>query len=161
MGLKRGLADIWSLRLTASALALMVAPEEACLNLQRLVEDGWKENTAYMKRSTALRHVCRGGQSSVVVRSFMAHHQGMIFLSLAYLLLDRPMQKRFESDPSSRRPHSCSRSGFQRPRRSIGTLPSSPTYIRFRTVRRRRCAFSTVPTRRTRRSSCYRTAGIT
>ena len=40
------------------------------------------------------------GQSSAVVRSFMAHHQGMSFLSLAYLLLDRPMQRRFESDPS-------------------------------------------------------------
>jgi cyclic beta-1,2-glucan synthetase len=33
-----------------------------------------------------------------VIRSFMAHHQGMVLLSLAYLLLDRPMQKRFESD---------------------------------------------------------------
>jgi hypothetical protein len=30
----------------------------------------------------------------------MAHHQGMSLLSLAYLLLDRPMQRRFESDPS-------------------------------------------------------------
>ena len=29
----------------------------------------------------------------------MAHHQGMSLLSLAYLLLDRPMQKRFVSDP--------------------------------------------------------------
>ena len=29
----------------------------------------------------------------------MAHHQGMSLLSLAYLLLDRPMQRRFESDP--------------------------------------------------------------
>ena len=29
----------------------------------------------------------------------MAHHQGMSFLSLAYMLLDRPMQKRFESYP--------------------------------------------------------------
>ena len=48
----------------------------------------------------------------------MAHHQGMSFLSLAYLLLDRPMQKRFESDPSSRRPSCCSRSAFPRPRRS-------------------------------------------
>jgi cellobiose phosphorylase len=28
----------------------------------------------------------------------MAHHQGMSLLSLAYLLLDRPMQRRFESD---------------------------------------------------------------
>ena len=34
-----------------------------------------------------------------MVRSFMAHHQGMSLLSLAYLLLDRPMQRRFVSDP--------------------------------------------------------------
>ena len=39
------------------------------------------------------------GQSSAVVQSFMAHHQGMSLLALAYLILDRPMQKRFESDP--------------------------------------------------------------
>ena len=29
----------------------------------------------------------------------MSHHQGMSLLSLACLLLDRPMQKRFESEP--------------------------------------------------------------
>ena len=40
------------------------------------------------------------GQSNGLVRSFMTHHQGMSFLSLAYLLLGRPMQRRFESDPS-------------------------------------------------------------
>jgi hypothetical protein len=28
----------------------------------------------------------------------MAHHQGMVLLSLAHLLLDRPMQKRFQTD---------------------------------------------------------------
>ena len=39
------------------------------------------------------------GQSSAMVRSFMAHHQGMSLLSLAHLLLDRPMQKRFVSNP--------------------------------------------------------------
>ena len=30
----------------------------------------------------------------------MAHHQGMSLLSLAYVLLDRPMQKCFEADPA-------------------------------------------------------------
>src|SRR4029079_6561090 len=40
------------------------------------------------------------GQESVTVRSFMVHHQGMAFLALAYLLLDRPMQRRFASDPA-------------------------------------------------------------
>ncbi len=39
------------------------------------------------------------GQTSAIVFSFMAHHQGMSLLSLAYLLLDKPMQKLFESEP--------------------------------------------------------------
>ena len=33
-----------------------------------------------------------------MVQSFMVHHKGMGFLALAYLLLDQPMQKRFESE---------------------------------------------------------------
>jgi cyclic beta-1,2-glucan synthetase len=39
------------------------------------------------------------GQDFAVVRSFMAHHQGMGFLALSYLLHDRPMQRRFEGRP--------------------------------------------------------------
>src|SRR5690606_19144188 len=39
------------------------------------------------------------GQDGAVVRSFMAHHQGMAFLSLGSLLHRRPMQRRFASDP--------------------------------------------------------------
>src|SRR5688572_17825750 len=38
------------------------------------------------------------GQEHVVVRSFMAHHQGMGLLSLDYLLRDQPMQQRFVAD---------------------------------------------------------------
>src|SRR5471032_2491700 len=39
------------------------------------------------------------GQSSAIIRSFMVHHQGMSLLALSYLLHERPMQRRFESDP--------------------------------------------------------------
>lgn len=39
------------------------------------------------------------GQSRALVRSFMAHHQGMILLALAHHLRDRPMQRRFGADP--------------------------------------------------------------
>ncbi|HEX7023502.1 MAG TPA: protein ndvB, partial [Gemmatimonadales bacterium] len=42
------------------------------------------------------------GQSRALVRSWMAHHQGMSLLSFAWLLQDRPMQRRFESDPRFR-----------------------------------------------------------
>ena len=51
-----------------------------------------------MKRSIIRQAGFPRGQSNAVVRSFMAHHQGMSLLSLAYLLLDKPMQKRFESE---------------------------------------------------------------
>ena len=99
LGLKRGLAEDLVIAPYASALALMVAPEEACLNLQRLAATGLKGNYGFYEAIDYTPSRLPRGQTSAVVRSFMAHHQGMSLLSLAYLLLDRPMQKRFESDP--------------------------------------------------------------
>ena len=99
LGLKRGLAEDLVIAPYASALALMVAPEEACLNLQRLAAEGFEGKYGFYEAIDYTPSRLPRGQSSAVVRSFMAHHQGMSLLSLAYLLLDRPMQKRFESDP--------------------------------------------------------------
>jgi hypothetical protein len=99
LGLKRGLAEDLVVAPYASALALMVAPEAACQNLQRLAADGLAGRFGlYEAIDYTVSRVPRG-QSSAVVRSFMAHHQGMILLSLAHRLLDRPLQRRFESDP--------------------------------------------------------------
>ena len=99
LGFKRGLAEDLVIAPYASVLALMVAPEEACLNLQRLSREGVMGKFGFYEAIDHTPSRQRRGESSVVVRSFMAHHQGMSFLSLAYLLLDRPMQKRFRSDP--------------------------------------------------------------
>ncbi len=99
LGLKRGLADDLVVAPYASALALMVAPEEACLNMQRLAAEGYEGRFGLYEAVDYTPSRLPRRQSSAVVRSFMAHHMGMSFLSLAYLLLDRPMQKRFESDP--------------------------------------------------------------
>ncbi len=99
LGLKRGLADDLVIAPYASALALMVAPEEACLNLQRLSAEGFEARYGFYEAIDYTPSRQRRKQSSTVVRSFMAHHQGMSLLSLAHLLLDRPMQKRFASDP--------------------------------------------------------------
>ncbi|MHB8066739.1 MAG: GH36-type glycosyl hydrolase domain-containing protein [Desulfobaccales bacterium] len=99
LGLKRGLAEDLVIAPYASALALMVAPEEACLNLEQLAAVGFEGKFGFYEAIDYTPSRLPRGQSSAVVRSFMAHHQGMSFLSLAYLLLDRPMQKRFESDP--------------------------------------------------------------
>jgi cyclic beta-1,2-glucan synthetase len=100
LGLKRGLAEDLVIAPYASALALMVAPEEACLNLQRLAAGGFEGRYGFYEAIDYTPSRVPRGQSAAVVRCFMAHHEGMSLLSLAYLLLDRPMQKRFESDPS-------------------------------------------------------------
>ncbi|MFA4901320.1 MAG: glucoamylase family protein [Desulfobaccales bacterium] len=99
LGLKRGLAEDLVIAPYASALALMVAPEAACANLEHLTVAGFEGKFGFYEAIDYTPSRLPRGQSSAVVRSFMAHHQAMSFLSLAYLLLDRPMQKRFESDP--------------------------------------------------------------
>jgi hypothetical protein len=100
MGFKRGLAEDLVIAPYASALALMVAPEEACLNLQQLAAKGFEGIYGMFEAIDYTPARVPRGQSHVVVRSFMAHHQAMSLLSLATLLLDRPMQRRFESDPA-------------------------------------------------------------
>lgn len=99
LGLKRGLADDLVVAPYASTLALMIAPEKACANLRRLAKDGLLGAHGFYEAVDFTPARVPRGQRSVVIRSFMAHHQGMSFLSLAYLLLDRPMQRRFQSDP--------------------------------------------------------------
>jgi hypothetical protein len=95
LGLKRGLAEDLVVAPYASALALMVSPEAACLNLQRLAAGGLAGRLGLFEAIDYTPSRQRRGEASTVVRSFMAHHQGMSLLSLAYVLLARPMQKRF------------------------------------------------------------------
>jgi cyclic beta-1,2-glucan synthetase len=99
LGLKRGLAEDLVIAPYATAMALMVAPEEACLNLQRLSQEGREGKYGFYESMDYTPSRLPRGESCAVVRSFMAHHQGMTLLSLAYALLDRPMQRRFEADP--------------------------------------------------------------
>ena len=98
LGLKRGLADDLVVAPYASVLALLVAPEEACANLQRMAGEGFVGRYGFFEAIDYTPARQRRGQTRVVVRAFMAHHQGMSLLALASLLLDRPMQRRFASD---------------------------------------------------------------
>lgn len=99
LGLKRGLEDNLVIAPYASVLALMVKPRAACLNLQRLAAEyglgkyGFYEAIDFtpVRQPNKSKHV--------LIRSFMAHHQGMSFLALSYVLNQRPMQRRFIADP--------------------------------------------------------------
>ncbi|MBN1790216.1 MAG: hypothetical protein JW830_06955, partial [Bacteroidales bacterium] len=99
LGLKRGLSEDMVIAPYATALALMVMPEEACANLELLADEGFMGEFGFYEAIDYTSARVPRGQSNAIVKSFMAHHEGMSFLSLAYVLLNRPMQKRFESDP--------------------------------------------------------------
>ncbi|HSV97546.1 MAG TPA: glucoamylase family protein [Spirochaetota bacterium] len=99
LGFKRGLADDLVIAPYASMLALLVAPAEACLNLQKLADEGFTGRHGFYEAIDYTPSRLKYGRPYAVVRSFMAHHAGMSFLSLAGVLLDRPMQKRFQADP--------------------------------------------------------------
>lgn len=100
LGFKRGLADDLVIAPYASVLALMVAPAEACRNLEALAESGFHGAYGLYGAIDFTPSRVHRGQTCAPLRTYMAHHQGMSFLALTYLLLDRPMQRRFLSDPS-------------------------------------------------------------
>jgi cellobiose phosphorylase len=99
LGLKRGLADDLVIAPYASMMGLMVQPEASCANLQKMADLGFMGRYGFYEAVDYTPSRLPRGQSHAIVRSFMVHHQGMGFLALSYLLHDRPMQRRFESDP--------------------------------------------------------------
>lgn len=102
LGLKRGLLEDLVIAPYASVLALMVAPEAACQNLQRLTDEGQQGEYGFYEAIDYTPSRLPPGTRSVTVRQFMAHHEGMSLLSLAYVLLGQPMQRRFLADPTLR-----------------------------------------------------------
>ena len=99
LGLMRGLGEDLVIAPYATALALMVDAGAACENLQRLAAEGMLGRFGFYEAVDYTPARMRRTESRSVVRSFMAHHQGMSLLSIAHLLLDRPMQRRFAADP--------------------------------------------------------------
>jgi cyclic beta-1,2-glucan synthetase len=100
LGLKRGLSDDVVIAPYASALALMIDADAACKNLQRLALQGSSGRFGLYEAVDYTEARLPRGQPFAVVQSFMAHHQGMSLLALTSLLLDQPMQRRFETDPA-------------------------------------------------------------
>ena len=99
LGLKRGLGEDLVIAPYASALALMVLPDAACRNLQRLASEGFEGDYGLYEAIDYSPARLPRGQASAIVRSWMAHHQGMALVAIGNVLLGNPMQRRFESDP--------------------------------------------------------------
>lgn len=92
LGLKRGLEEDAVVSPYATALALQFYPKEAMQNLKMLAKSGsigkygFYESIDYKPKKT-------------VIRSFMAHHQGLILSAINNVINDNILQKRFMSNP--------------------------------------------------------------
>ena len=98
LGFKRGLGEDLVISPYATIMSLMVAPQDSYDNLQVLKEAKFEGRYGYYEAIDYTSSRLLRRQTHTVIKSFMAHHQGMSLLALSYLLLNRPMQARFESN---------------------------------------------------------------
>jgi cyclic beta-1,2-glucan synthetase len=109
LGLKRGLADDLVIAPYATALAVLVEPEEAVANLNRLRKEGlcgrygFYEAIDYTRRSRSESDSEESRQAEAargqIVKAYLAHHQGMTLIALCNLICHDVMVKRFHLDP--------------------------------------------------------------
>jgi cyclic beta-1,2-glucan synthetase len=99
LGFKRNLDEDLVIAPYASLLALSLRPRKVLENIERLTDahmlgmHGLYESIDFSPARIA------PGATSAIVRSYMAHHQGMILLSLVNYLHDQVMVRRFHADP--------------------------------------------------------------
>lgn len=98
LGFKRGLNQELVIAPYASVLGLLIDPKASYENLQRLKSSGFEGRYGFYEAIDYTESRLVSGQDFALIRAFMAHHQGMSILGLAHLLLNQPMQKRFEAD---------------------------------------------------------------
>ncbi len=106
LGLKRGLADELVVAPYATALAALLEPAEAARNLRRLTGEGAEGPLGYYDAidytprkpdETGDSAAVRPGPG-VIVKTHLAHHQGMTLVAIANVLLGDVMVDRFHAD---------------------------------------------------------------
>ncbi len=102
LGLRRGLDQDLVIAPYATLLALKVRPQAAVRNLGRLVEENAEGPYGFYEAIDYTPSRLPPNRRSVVIRSYMAHHQGMGLVALANLILDGPMLRRFHAEPMIR-----------------------------------------------------------
>ena len=102
LGLKRDLAERIVVAPYATMLAIDIAPRASVQNLKRLAALGLLTDYGYYEALDFSQQTNREGERGVVVRAFMAHHQGMSFLALTNFLHEHSLQRHFHTDPRVR-----------------------------------------------------------
>ena len=96
LGFKRGLDEDRVITPYASVLAVAIRPRAVIANIDALEALGMRGTYGLFE---ALDLTPDRAVPSTIVRSYMAHHQGMVLVSLANLISGRSMVDRFHADP--------------------------------------------------------------
>ena len=99
LGLKRGLADEMVVASYGSILAICEKPKEVVKNLKVLENQGMYNKYGFYESIDYTPSRATDGKIGSPVKTYMAHHQGLILLSINNLFHDNIIQKRFIQNP--------------------------------------------------------------
>ncbi len=99
LGLQRGLGEDLVVAPYATALGAMIQPEAAVRNFARLTEIGASGQYGFREALDFTARRLPEGSSVAIVKSYMAHHQGMALVAIGNVLNDHVMVERFHADP--------------------------------------------------------------
>ncbi len=100
LGLKRGLSQDLVIAPYATALAAMIDPSATVRNLARMAAAGGRGHYGFYEALDYTRSRLPEGQTVAIVRTYMAHHQGMSLVAFANALTGGAMRDRFHAEPS-------------------------------------------------------------
>ncbi len=99
LGLKRGLGDELVVSSYGSILAIGDLPKEEIENLKRLEKEGMLSKYGFYESIDYTPERVEKGKTSSVVKTYMAHHQGLILLSINNLFNNKILVQRFLKNP--------------------------------------------------------------
>ena len=99
LGLKRGLADEMVVSSYGSILAISDVPNDVIKNLKELEKYQMNNKYGFYESVDFTPSRLRKGEKFTPIRTYMAHHQGLILLSINNLFNNNILQKRFIENP--------------------------------------------------------------
>jgi cellobiose phosphorylase len=102
LGLKRGLVEDAVTSPYSTFMALMVSFRDAFENIKLLQKEGLEGPYGFYEAADYTPERTNFQARKVIIKSFMAHHEGMTLLALNNLLNQNIMQRRFSADPEVR-----------------------------------------------------------
>ncbi len=99
LGLKRGLSDEIVISTYASVLAILDKPKEVIENLKWLEKYGMNNKYGFYESLDFTPARTSKYNKAEIVKTYMAHHQALVLISIDNLIKDNIFQKRFIENP--------------------------------------------------------------